>query len=96
MKNKFRSPVYAVQAVPVEKIQANSYNPNKVAPPEMKLLYDSIKEDGYTQPIVCYYLPEEDRYEVVDGFHRFQIIKNHKDIFLQRHLIQHKFLNISK
>ena len=81
MKNKFRSPVYAVQAVPVEKIQANSYNPNKVAPPEMKLLYDSIKEDGYTQPIVCYYLPEEDRYEVVDGFHRFQIIKNHKDIF---------------
>ena len=47
----------------------------------MKLLYDSIKEDGYTQPIVCYYLPEQDRYEVVDGFHRFQIIKNHKDIF---------------
>ncbi len=81
MKNKFKSPVYAVQAVPVEKIQANSYNPNKVAPPEMKLLYDSIKEDGYTQPIVCYYLPEQDRYEVVDGFHRFQIIKNHKDIF---------------
>lgn len=78
---KSNSPVYNVIAVPVEKIQANSYNPNKVAPPEMKLLYDSIKEDGYTQPIVCYYLKDEDRYEVVDGFHRYRIIKDHRDIF---------------
>ena len=75
------SPVYKVKAVPVEKIQANSYNPNKVATPEMKLLYESIKEDGYTQPIVCYYLKDEDKYEIVDGFHRYQIIKIHKDIF---------------
>lgn len=75
------SPVYAVQAVPVEKIRANAYNPNRVAPPEMKLLYDSIKEDGYTQPIVCYYIADDDRYEVVDGFHRYQIIKLHKDIY---------------
>lgn len=72
------SPVYKVKAVPVEKIQANSYNPNKVAPPEMKLLYESIKEDGYTQPIVCYYLKDEDKYEIVDGFHRYQIIKSTK------------------
>ena len=78
---KSNSPVYNVIAVPVEKIQANSYNPNKVAPPEMKLLYESIKEDGYTQPIVCYYLKDEDRYEVVDGFHRYRIIKDHRDIF---------------
>ena len=42
------SPVYAVKAIPVEDISANTYNPNHVAPPEMKLLYDSIKEDGYT------------------------------------------------
>ncbi len=78
---EFKSPVYGVIAVPVEKIKANAYNPNKVAPPEMKLLYDSIKEDGYTQPIVCYYLKDEDAYEVVDGFHRFRVIKEHKDIY---------------
>ena len=78
---KSNSPVYNVIAVPVEKIQANSYNPNKDAPPEMKLLYDSIKEDGYTQPIVCYYLKDEDRYEIVDGFHRYRIIKDRRDIF---------------
>lgn len=76
-----RSPVYNVKAVPVEKIQANSYNPNSVAPPEMKLLYQSIKEDGYTMPIVCYYLPEVDRYEIVDGFHRYTVMINHKDIY---------------
>lgn len=76
-----RSPVYDVLAVPIEKIQANSYNPNSVAPPEMKLLYKSILEDGYTMPIVCYYLSEIDKYEIVDGFHRYTIMKTHKDIF---------------
>jgi ParB-like chromosome segregation protein Spo0J len=75
------SPVYNVIAVSVEKIQANAYNPNSVASPEMKLLYESILNDGYTMPIVCYYLPEIDKYEIVDGFHRYTIIKKHKDIF---------------
>ncbi len=46
-EKNFRSPVYNVRAVPVEKIVANSYNPNVVAPPEMKLLELSIWEDGY-------------------------------------------------
>jgi ParB-like chromosome segregation protein Spo0J len=77
----YRSPVYNVIAVPVEKIQANSYNPNTVAPPEMQLLYKSIKEDGYTMPVVCYYLPEIDRYEIVDGFHRYNIMLKHSDIY---------------
>lgn len=75
------SPVYNVQAVPIEKIQANAYNPNHVAPPEMKLLYQSIKEDGYTMPIVCYYLADEDKYEIVDGFHRYTVMLTHKDIY---------------
>jgi ParB-like chromosome segregation protein Spo0J len=75
------SPVYNVQAIPVEKIQANSYNPNAVAPPEMKLLYQSIKEDGYTMPIVCYHLPDDDKYEIVDGFHRYTVMLKHRDIY---------------
>ena len=40
---QFKSPVYNVIAVPIEKVVPNTYNPNSVAPPEMKLLYDSIK-----------------------------------------------------
>lgn len=75
------SPVYNVRKVPIEKVQANTYNPNHVAPPEMKLLYDSIKEDGYTMPIVCYYLPEQDKYEIVDGYHRYTVMLTHKDIY---------------
>lgn len=75
-----KSPVYNIIRVPVEKIRANEYNPNKVAPPEMRLLYESIKEDGYTMPIVCYYDKKDDMYEVVDGFHRYGIMLKHKDI----------------
>ena len=65
--SEFLSPVYNVQRVPVNKIRANEYNPNRVAPPEMKLLYESIKEDSYTMPIVCYYHKDDDVYEIVDG-----------------------------
>jgi ParB-like chromosome segregation protein Spo0J len=77
----FKSPAYNVIAVPVEKIRANSWNPNAVPPPEMELLYRSIKEDGYTMPIVCYYDAETDTYEIVDGFHRYTIMLKHKDIY---------------
>ena len=78
---EFRSPVYHVIAVPIEKIIPNTYNPNTVAPPEMKLLYDSIKEDGYTMPIVCYYAKAKDAYIIVDGFHRYRVMLEHKDIY---------------
>ena len=78
---KFRSPVYHVTAVPVEKIEPNTYNPNAVAPPELKLLYDSIKQDGYTMPVVCYYDKERDKYILVDGFHRYRIMLDYPDIY---------------
>ena len=77
----FKSPVYHVIPVPVEKIKPNTYNPNAVAPPEMKLLYDSIKADGYTMPIVCYYDKEDDLYIIVDGFHRYRIMLENQDIY---------------
>ncbi len=78
---KYTSPAYNVIRVPVEKISPNGYNPNEVATPEMYLLYDSIKEDGYTMPIVCCYNEQEDKYEIVDGFHRYMIMLEHKDIY---------------
>jgi ParB-like chromosome segregation protein Spo0J len=76
----FRSPVYNVQAIPLEKLRANSYNPNSVAPPEMKLLEKSIWEDGFTMPVVCYYLPDEDIYEIVDGYHRYTVMQTSRKI----------------
>lgn len=77
----YRSPVYNVLRVPIEKVQANDYNPNAVAPPEMELLETSIWEDGYTMPVVCFYDDENDKYIVVDGFHRYTTLKNSKRIF---------------
>jgi|SRR5690625_1394851 len=80
-KKNFKSPVYNVIAVPIEQIYANDYNPNHVAKREMDLLYQSIKADGYTMPIVCYHNPGNGKYEIVDGFHRYTIMKRHKDIY---------------
>ena len=81
MKNqKSKSPVYNVQSIPMDKIKANAYNPNAVAPPEMELLETSIWCDGYTMPIVCYKIPDSDMYEIVDGFHRYTTMVNSKRI----------------
>jgi ParB-like chromosome segregation protein Spo0J len=73
--------VYGVFPCPIEKIRANAYNPNAVAPPEMKLLELSIWEDGFTMPVVCYKLPDEAAYEIVDGFHRYTVLKTSKRIY---------------
>lgn len=80
MSKIIKSPVYNVLAVPIEQIQANAYNPNAVAPPEMKLLELSIWEDGYTMPIVCYFIEETGKYEIVDGYHRYTVMKTSKRV----------------
>jgi ParB-like chromosome segregation protein Spo0J len=61
-----------------EKVEANEYNPNAVAPPEMKLLYESILNDGYTMPIVSF--PDTEKTRIVDGFHRRETERRNKDI----------------
>jgi ParB-like chromosome segregation protein Spo0J len=71
-------PVDFVEWVPGDTIQANDYNPNSVAPPEMELLRLSIMADGYTQPIVTN--TEGDHREVVDGFHRNRVGKEFADV----------------
>lgn len=65
-------PVDCVLWLPADQVQANDYNPNRVAPPEMRLLERSITADGYTQPVVAY---ANGVTEVVDGFHRARIGK---------------------
>lgn len=74
-------PVDCVLWVRAEAVQANDYNPNVVAPPEMRLLTRSIEADGYTQPIVTF--PVNGHREVVDGFHRSRVGKE-KRVIRQR------------
>jgi hypothetical protein len=69
-------PVDFVKWVLNSNVVANDYNPNKVAPPEMELLEISIVNDGYTQPIVTF--PNNEKIEVVDGFHRNRVGKESK------------------
>lgn len=71
-------PVDFVKWVKADKVQANDYNPNSVAPPEMQLLEISIINDGYTQPIVTW--PLDDKIEVIDGFHRNRVGKESKEV----------------
>jgi len=72
-------PVDCVLWVPFIEVAANDYNPNTVAPPEMKLLEHSIAEDGYTQPIVTYL--RDEKYEVVDGFHRNRVGRESAQVY---------------
>jgi len=73
-------PVDCVIWVNADKVESNDYNPNSVAPAEMKLLQHSIREDGYTQPIVGFYHQEDEYYEVIDGFHRNRVGKECDDV----------------
>lgn len=73
-------PVANVRWVPIGQVEANDYNPNKVAANELRLLYLSIQADGYTQPVVTVYDDERDRYVIVDGFHRWLVMKRYRDI----------------
>lgn len=73
-------PVDFVKWVKSDCVTANEYNPNKVAPTEMKLLELSIVNDGYTQPIVSWSNPEKEKIEVIDGFHRNRVGKESKAV----------------
>lgn len=79
-------PVDCVLWLPAEHVSANDYNPNRVAPPEMRLLTRSIRQDGYTQPIVSFAekgrlaADVETGVEIVDGFHRNRVGKEDKQV----------------
>lgn len=75
-------PTLNVQLVKASEVKGNDYNPNVVAPPEMKLLKLSISKDGLTMPVVVCDSPEEERhpYTVVDGFHRTTVVQQDKRI----------------
>ncbi|MDT7487299.1 IbrB-like domain-containing protein [Citrobacter koseri] len=72
-------PIDCVLWVPVSDVDGNDYNPNHVAPPELKLLYKSLISDGFTQPVVVWE-DCENHYIVVDGFHRTSLVARKKQL----------------
>lgn len=66
-------PALAVELVPREKVVANNYNPNTVAPDKMELLRQSIVDNGFCFPVVTIWDGDAHRHVVIDGFHRWTI-----------------------
>lgn len=76
-------PVDCVLWVKAERVAANDYNPNVMAPAEKQLLKRSIEADGFTQPIVV--SATENDYQVVDGFHRHLLGKSRSCVAVRLH-----------
>lgn len=72
------NPIEKVQWVRHNELIPNDYNPNKMALTERKLLEVSIKENGFTQPIVVQRTGVG--FMIIDGYHRYNITENNKDI----------------
>lgn len=78
---EFKSPVYNVIAVPIEKIKPNTYNPNSVAPPEMKLLMTVLNLTAIQCRLSVITPNAQDLYIIVDGFHRYRVMLEYPDIY---------------
>lgn len=78
-------PVACVQWVHVDRVRANEYNPNSVPSHEMRLLHTSISQDGFTQPVVTIFDADTDAWIIVDGFHRYSVMRTQRDIFASTH-----------
>lgn len=76
-KGVVKLPCFDVQLVDIEKVQANTYNPNHVSPDRMALLEESILMNGFCYPVVTIYDQDTDKYIIVDGFHRYLIFKEY-------------------
>lgn len=73
-------PINCIQWVSINDVSANDYNPNQVAPPEIRLLYTSLITTGFTQPLVAWQ-DNNGHYTLIDGFHRFSLAKKRKLLF---------------
>ncbi|MEP5340697.1 MAG: ParB N-terminal domain-containing protein [Algibacter sp.] len=77
--NQYKEPVSHVLWVPINTILPNSYNPNKMAPPEKRLLLHSMLDHGITLPLVVT-SKKQQCYILIDGYHRWSLIKKSKEL----------------
>lgn len=76
-----KSPAYNVKAIPFERIVGTFYTSTEMTDTKLDLLYKSIKDDGYTTPIVCYHDKPTDLYIIIDGHFRYKVMRDHPDIY---------------
>lgn len=76
-KGKIALPCMEAVIVPIDKVQANNYNPNAVDDNNMRLLEESIRSNGFCFPIVTIYDDSLEKYVIIDGFHRYAIFRDY-------------------
>ena len=76
-RGEIQLPCMNVVVVPIDRVQANNYNPNAVSKNNMKLLETSILANGFCFPVVTIFDPDTEKYVIVDGFHRYTIFKDY-------------------
>lgn len=74
-KRKKPIPVPAADTLIVARhlLSANHYNPNFVAKDKMRLLRQSIIDNGFCFPVVTIWDDTDERLVIIDGFHRYII-----------------------
>lgn len=78
-------PLARVEWIAHEKLLANSWNPNVVLGPELRLLEYNLLKHGWIQPVLVAKGSEEDPdqvgvYTIIDGFHRTTLVKASKKV----------------
>lgn len=63
------------QTVDIDLLFANDYNPNRMPRTEMELLGDCILKYGFLFPVIVSWDGKEQKYRIIDGFHRFEKMK---------------------
>jgi ParB-like chromosome segregation protein Spo0J len=77
VKGTVKLPCMTPIIVQIEKVKANTYNPNNVSDNNMQLLLQSILDNGFCFPIVTIYDDILDEYVIIDGFHRYLIFRDY-------------------
>lgn len=96
-KGEIKLPCFDVTLVDIDKVVANDYNPNNVSKNNMLLLEESIVHNGFCFPVVTIYDEQNDRYVIIDGFHRYTIFKdylkaNHLPIIVLEHTLSKRMI----
>lgn len=70
-KNSLKEPI----TVALSEIVANDYNPNRMPKTEMDLLMQCIEKYGFLFPILTFWDPDEAKYRIIDGYHRYEALR---------------------
>ena len=70
-KGEVKLPCFDTQLVDIDMVVANTYNPNHVSPHNMDLLETSIIDNGFCYAVVTTWDPDQEKWVIIDGFHRF-------------------------